>query len=161
MIRRTLIRAEKVYREIEEVGCATFSVLMERLQATRSELFYVLDQLRQEGRVEAVNLGRIFLWCTDRAAAEAVLTKLTEALKSLLCRRSRFATPKEALLLAAEGKEMRKLFSRHMPLRPNTATMQIIDALMMRAFGKPIKTRRGRLYLIRCSSTDKTPTEAA
>ncbi len=85
MIRRTLIREEKVYREIEEAGCVAFSVLMERLQTTRSKLFYVLDQLRQEGRVGSIILGRVALWCTSRAAAEEVLSKLSEALKRLLC----------------------------------------------------------------------------
>ena len=63
MLRKTLMLTEKFYKEIEEAKCATFSVLMERLRATRSELFYVLDKLRQEGRVEAVNLGRVALWC--------------------------------------------------------------------------------------------------
>ncbi len=155
MARRTLARAEKVYREIEEAGCLTSAAIAERLRAAHNELFYVLRMLRQEGRVEAVNLGRISLWCTSRAAAEEVLAKLTEALKALLCRRGRFATPKEAIQLAAEDKEMRKLFSRHMPLRANPATVQIIDALMKKAFGQPIKTSRGHVYHIRCTPAEK------
>ncbi len=154
MIRRTSARAEKIYREIEETGCLTSAAIAERLRATHSELFYVLRMLRQEGRVEAVNLGRVALWCTSRAAAEEVLAKLTEALKSLLCGRGRFATPKEAVQLAAEDKEVRGLFSRYMPLRFNPATVQIIDALMEKAFGQPIKTSRGHVYHIRCTSAE-------
>ncbi len=150
-IRRAPLLAELVYREIKEAGCATSSALMERMCVTHNELFYALDRLRKEGRVEAVSLGRAALWCTSRAEAEAVLTKLTEALKSLLCRRGRFITPKKVLQLAAEHKEAQKLFSRHMSLRPNPATIQIIDALMARAFGKPIKTSRGHVYAIQCT----------
>jgi hypothetical protein len=148
-IRRALL-AELVYREINEAGCATSSALMERMRVTYNELFYALDRLRKEGRIEAVSLGRAAFWCINSAAAEAVLAKLTEALKSLLCRRSRFVTPKEALQLVAEDKEMRKLFSRHMTLRLNPATIQLIDVLMMRAFEKPIKTSRSRIYITQC-----------
>ncbi len=129
-----------------------------QVHVTHNELFYALDKLRKEGRVEAVSLGRVAFWCTSRAAAEAVSTKLTEALKSLLCRHSRFITPKEALQLVSEDKEMRKLFSCHMSLRPNPATAQVIDALMARAFGEPIKTSRGRLYYIQCNHKLNTPT---
>ena len=156
MIRKTLVRTEKICKEIEEAGCLTSSVLMERVRATHTELFYVLDGLRQEGRVEAVNLGRVALWCASRAAAEEVLSRLTEALKSLLCGRVKFATPKKALRFVAEDKEMRKLFSRHMPMRFNTATAQIIDALMARAFGNPIKTSRGNVYHIHCNGKMRT-----
>jgi hypothetical protein len=156
-IRRT-VRAEKAYGEIEKAGCLTFSVLMERLRIGRNELFYVLDKLRQEGRVEAVNLGRVSLWCVSRAAAEEVLSRLEEALKSLLCGRAKFATPKEALQSMAEDKEARRLFSRHMPMRPNVATIQIIDALMRKAFGQQIETSRGRIYHILCVPAEKTPT---
>jgi hypothetical protein len=131
---------------------------MERLRATRSELFYVLDKLRQEGRVEAVNLGRVAFWCASRAAAEEVLAMLSEALKSLLCGRAKFATPKEALQYIAEDKEARRLFSRHMPLRLNTATAQVIDRLMRKAFGQPIETSRGNVYHILCAPAEKTPT---
>jgi len=151
---KTLMRTEKICRQIEEAGCLMFSILMERLRATRTELFYVLDKLRQEGRVEAVNLGRVVLWCASRAAAEEVLSRLTEALKSLLCGRIKFATPKDALRLVAEDKEMRKLFTRHMPMRFNTATAQIIDALMARAFGSPIKTSRGSVYHTHCTEKE-------
>jgi hypothetical protein len=146
---------EKIWREIEEAGCLMFSVLMERVRATRNELFYVLDRLRQEGRVEALSLGRVIFWCAGRAAAEEVLTRLTEALKSLLCGRVKFATPKDALRFVAEDKEMRRLFSRHMPMRFNTATAQVIDALMTRAFGQPIKTSRGNVYHIYCAPAEK------
>ncbi len=151
MIRRALLLVELVYREIKEAGCVASSVLMERMRVTHNELFYALDKLRKEGSVEAVSLGRVAFWCTNRAAAEAVLDMLTEALKNLLCRRGRFITPKEALQLVSEDKEMRKLFSRYMSLRPNPATIQIIDALMIRAFGKPIKTRRSHVYTIQCT----------
>ena len=150
------MRTEKIYREIEEAGCATFLALMERLCITHNELFYVLRRLRQEGRVEAVNLGRVALWCASRAAAEGVLSRLTEALKNLLCGRVKFATPKKALRFIAEDKEARRLFSRHVPLRLNTATAQVIDALMRRAFGRPIETSRGNVYHILCAP--KTPT---
>jgi len=156
VLRKALMLTEKIYREIEEARCATFSVLMEQLRATRTELFYVLDKLRQEGRVEAVNLSRVALWRASRAAAEEVLSRLTEALKSLLCGRAKFATPKEALQYIAEDKEVRRLFSRHMPLRLNTATAQVIDALMRKAFGQPMETSRGRIYHIPCAP--KTPT---
>jgi hypothetical protein len=149
------MRTEEVYKEIGEAKCAAFSVLMERLRATHNELFYVLRKLRQEGRVVAVNLGRAAFWCASRAAAEEVLSRLTETLKSLLCGRRRFATPKEALRLVVENEEARKLFSRHMLLRPNPATAQIIDALMARAFGDPIKTSRGHIYYIRCAPAEK------
>ena len=150
MIKRAPLLAELVYREINEAGCATSSALTERMRVRRNELFYALDRLRKEGRVEAVSLGRAALWCINGAAAEAVLAKLIEALKSLLCRRSRFATPKEVLQLVAEDKEMRNLFSRHMTLRLNPATIQLIDALMTRAFGKPIRRSRSHIYLIQC-----------
>jgi|GEM_PF-3031093 hypothetical protein len=150
---------KKVFKEIERAGCITSSAVAERLRIGRNELFYVLRRLRQEGRVEVVSLGRVALWCTSRAAAEEVLSRLTEALKSLLCRRNRFATPKEALQSIAEDKEARKLFSRHMPMRPNPATIQIIDWLMRKAFGQPIETSRGRIYHILCAPAEKTPTE--
>jgi hypothetical protein len=128
------------------------------VRARHGELFYVLRTLRQEGRIEAANLGRISLWCTSRAAAEEVLAKLTEVLKSLLCGRIGFATPKEALRFITEDKEARKLFSRHMPLRPNPTTIQIVDALMTRALGEPIETSRGRIYHIQCAHRANTPT---
>ena len=148
-VRKVLLR-EAVRREIEEAGCATSSVLTERLRVTHNELFYVLDVLRKDGRVEAIYLGRIALWCTSRTAAEAVTARLADALKSLLCGRVKFATPKEALWLVAEDPEMRKLFSRHMPLRSNATSMQIMDALMTKAFGRPIETSRGHVYTIYC-----------
>jgi len=144
---RTQIRTEKVYKEIEEAGCATSSALMERLRISHNELLYILRRLRQEGRAEAVSLGRIFLWCASRAAAEEVLARLEEALKRAL-RGRRFATPQKVLDLITKDPEARRLFTRHMPLRPNPATIQIIDALMMRAFGEPMKTSRGHVYLI-------------
>jgi hypothetical protein len=150
VLRRTAIRAERIYKEIEEVGCLTSAAIAERLRVSHSELFYVLNALRREGRVEIINLGRVALWCADRTASEEVLSRLAEALRSLLCGR-RFATPKEALQLAAEDKETRKLFSRHMPLRPNPTTMQVIDALMAKAFGEPIKRSRSRIYHIQCA----------
>jgi DNA-binding transcriptional regulator YhcF (GntR family) len=159
MLRRTQIRAEKVYREIEKAGCLTSAVIAEQLQIAHNELFYVLRRLRQEGFVEFVNFGRATFWCAGRAAAEEVFAKLTEALKKLLCRRGRFATPKEALQYIAEDKEARRLFSRHMPMRFNTATAQVIDALMRKAFGQPIETSRGRIYHILCAPAEKTPTE--
>ena len=87
-----------------------------------------MHMLRREGRVEIANLGRVSLWCASRAAAEEVTAKLAETLKALLCRRGRFATPKEALQLVAEDKETWRLFTRHMTLRPNPATIQVIDA---------------------------------
>jgi hypothetical protein len=150
VIKRAPLLAELVYREINEAGCAASSALAERIRVTYNELFYALDRLRKEGRVEAVSLGRAAFWCINSAVAEAVLAKLNEALKSLLCRRNRFATPKEVLQLVAEDEEMRKLFSRHMTLRPNPATIQLIDALMIRAFGKPIRRSRNHIYIIQC-----------
>jgi hypothetical protein len=156
MLRKTLIRIEKVRREIEKAGCVTSSALMERLRIAHSELFYVLHMLRREGRVASASLGRVSLWCASGAAAEEVTAKLAETLKSLLCRRGRFATPKEALQLVAEDKETRRLFTRHITLRPNTATIQVIDVLMRKAFGQPIRSSRGRLYHIHCA--EKTPT---
>jgi hypothetical protein len=155
---RTQIRVEKVYKEIEKARCVTSATLAERLRIGYNELFYVLRRLRQEGRVVAVNLGKISLWCTSRAVAEEVLTRLTEALKNLLCRRSRFATPKKVFRLVAEDKEAQRLFSRHMPMRSNPAIIQIIDALMKRLFGEPIKTNRGHIYYIHCTPAEKTPT---
>jgi hypothetical protein len=112
--------------------------------------------LRREGCVALANLGRVSLWCASRAAAEEVAAKLAEALKALLCRRGRFATPREALQLVAEDKEARRLFTCHMTLRPNPATIQVIDVLMRKAFGQPMRTSRGRLYHIHCA--EKTPT---
>jgi len=155
VLRKTLARAEKAYREIEEAGCITSSALVERLRISYGELFYVLDKLRREGRVVPADLGRASLWCTSRAAAEEVTAKLAEALRSLLCRRGRFATPKKALQLVAEDKEARRLFARHMPLRPNPAVIQVIDALMERAFGEPVRSSRVRIYHIRCAAAEK------
>ena len=65
-----------MFKEIERARCVTSSALMERLCITHNELFYVLRRLRQVGRVESVNLGRVALWCASRAAAEEVLTRL-------------------------------------------------------------------------------------
>jgi hypothetical protein len=96
-IRRAPLPAELVYREINEARCAASSALMERMPATRNELFCALDRLRREDHVEAASLGRAALWCINSAAAEAALAELAEALKSLLRRRSRFTTPKEIL----------------------------------------------------------------
>jgi ribosomal protein S25 len=53
---------ERVYKEIERVGCVTSSAVAERLWITHNELFYVLRRLRQEGRVEAASLDRVALW---------------------------------------------------------------------------------------------------
>jgi len=111
--------------------------------------------LRREGRVAPAGLGRVSLWCASRAAAEEVLAKLAEALKTLLCRRGRFATPKGALQHVAEDKEARGLFTRHMTLRPNPATLQIIDALMERVFGEPVRSSRVCIYHIRCAAAEK------
>jgi hypothetical protein len=149
---RTQTRVEKVYKEIEKAGCVTSSALMEQLQITYDELFYVLRKLRQEGRVGVVSLGRVSLWCISRAAAEEVLSRLEEALKRALGGR-KFATPQKVLDLITKDPETQGLFSHHMPLRPNPATIQAIDALMMRAFGEPIKTSRGNVYLIQYAST--------
>ncbi len=151
--------AEKVYREVEKAGCLTFAAIAERLRATHNELSYVLRRLRREGRVEAVSLGRAVLWCVSREAAEEVLARLSEALKSLFCGRRRFATPKDALQLIAEDKEARRLFSRHMPLRPNPTTVQVIGALMAKAFGEPIKASRNRHYYVQCIHKINAPTE--
>jgi folylpolyglutamate synthase/dihydropteroate synthase len=96
-IRRAPLPAELVYREINEARCAASSAFMRRMRVRRNELFYALDRLRREGRVEALSLGRAALWCINSAAAEAVLAELAEALKGLLRRRSRFVTTKEIL----------------------------------------------------------------
>jgi len=144
---RTQIRVEKVYKEIEKAGCVTSAALAEQLRIDRNELFYVLRRLRQESRVEAVSLGRTFLWCTNRATAEEVFARLEEALKRAL-RGHKFATPQKVLNLITKDPEVRRLFSLHILLHPNPATIQIIDALMMRAFGEPMKTSRGHVYLI-------------
>ena len=157
-IRSASLLAELVYREINEAGCATSSVLMGRLHVTHNELFYALDRLRKEGRVEAVGLGRAAFWCTNRATAEDVLSKLADALKSLLCGRIRFTTPKKALYLITKDPETQKLFSRYMQLYSNPVTVQIIDALMARAFGEPVKTGHNRLYHIQCIHRVDTPT---
>jgi len=147
--RKALLR-EMTYREVREAGCATSSALMERLRTTRNELFYILDGLRREGRVESVYLGRIALWCTSRTAAETATARLADALKSLLCGRVKFATPKETLRFVAEDPEMRELFSRHMQLRSNATSIQVMDVLLTRAFGRPIETSRGHVYTIYC-----------
>jgi ribosomal protein S25 len=81
---RAQIRVEKVYKEVEKAGCVASAVIAERLRIGRNELFYALRKLRQEGRVEAVSLGRIALWCVSRTAAEEILSKLADALKRLL-----------------------------------------------------------------------------
>lgn len=152
MIRKTAIRAEKVHREIEKAGCATFSLLMERLKkVTNNELFYVLDRLRKEGRIETVNLGRISLWCTSREAAEEVLARLGDALRRLLCR-FKYANPKKVFDLISKDPEAKRLFSRHMSLRRNSVAIQLIDALMERVFGEPMRTSRGNVYTIRCDN---------
>lgn len=153
MLKRTLVRAEKVYREIEEAGCLMSAVIGERLRIERNELFYVLRRLRQEGLVEPISFGRVVFWCTSRAAAEEVFTKLVEALKKLLCGRARYATPKEVLQLIAEDKEVQSLFLRHMTPRPNPATVQVVDALMRKAFGRPIRSSREHIYYVACRET--------
>jgi DNA-binding transcriptional regulator YhcF (GntR family) len=152
---RAQIRVEKVYKEVEKAGCVASAVIAERLRIDRNKLLYALRKLRQEGRVEAVSLGKTFLWCASRKAAEEVLAELTEALKKLLC--GRYATPQKALDLIRADPEARRLFSRHIPLRRNPATIQLIDVLM-RVFGEPIKTSRGRVYHIQRVHTDNTPT---
>jgi hypothetical protein len=144
-------RIEKVYKEVEKAGCVASAVIAERLRIGRNKLLYALRKLRQEGRVEAVSLGRTFLWCANREAAEEVLAGLTEALKKLLCGR-RYATSQKALDLIRADPEARRLFSRHIPLRRNSATIQLVDVLLERLFGQPIKTSRGRVYLIQCAS---------
>jgi predicted transcriptional regulator len=154
MLKRTLVRAEKVYRKIEEAGCLMSAVIAERLRIEHNELFYVLRKLRQEGLVEPINFGRVAFWCTSRAAAEEVFTKLVEALKKLLCGSVKYATPREALKFIAEDKEAKNLFSRHMPLRPNPATLQVVDSLMRRAFGQPIRSSCEHIYYIACKSSD-------
>jgi len=151
-VRKALLR-EMVYREVSEAGCAAFSVLMERLHVKHNELSYVLDKLKEEGRVESIYLGRIALWCTNRAAAEEVLVALMEALKKVLCGRVKFATPKEALQLIAKDKEAQRLFSRHTTLRSNPTTVQVIDTLMQQAFGQPIRTSREHIYYVVCRKT--------
>jgi predicted transcriptional regulator len=155
MLKRTLVRAEKVYREIEEAGCLMSAVIGERLRIEHNELFYVLRMLKQEGLVVPVNLGRIAFWCTSRTTAEEVFTKLVEALKKLLCGRVKYATPKEVAQLIAEDKEVQKLFLQHMSLRPNPATLQVIDALMRKAFGQPIRSSRGYIYYIACKTASE------
>jgi hypothetical protein len=57
------------------------------------------------------------------------MAKLFDALMMLLCGH-RYATPKKALHLIHTNAETRKLFSRHMQLRPNPTTIRIVDALM-------------------------------
>jgi hypothetical protein len=151
IVREVKIRAEKVYKEIKEAECVASAVLMERLKATHSELFYVLRMLQREGRVEAVSLGRTSLWCASHEAAEEVLARLTNALKSLLCGRRRYIKSKEAFRLIAEDPEARRLFSRHMLLRYNPATIQLLDALMERLFGEPMKASRGGVYVVQCA----------
>jgi Mn-dependent DtxR family transcriptional regulator len=151
-VTRAQIRVEKVFKEIERAGCITSSAVAERLWITHNELFYVLRRLRQEGRVEAVSLGRVALWCTSRAAAEEVLARLEEALKRVL-RGRKFATLQKVFHLITKDPEARRLFTRHMSLRLNPATIQILDALMSRAFGEPMKTSRGNVYVIQTSTT--------
>ena len=153
MLKRTLARAEKICREIEEAGCLMSAVIRERLNIEHNELFYVLMKLRQGGLVEPISFSRVVFWCTSRTAAEEVLAKLVEALKKLLCGRAKYATPGEALQLIAKDKEARSLFSRHMTLRPNPATAQVIDALMQEAFGQPIRSSRSHVYYITCKKT--------
>jgi len=150
-IREAAIRTEKVYREIEAAGCATALVLMERLKIGRNELKHVLYRLRQEGRVVSVAMGRAALWCTDDEAAEEVLARLGDALRRLLCR-FKYATAKRALRLITKDPEAKRLFSRHMSLRRSSVTIQLIDALMERAFGEPMKTSRGNVYTVQCDN---------
>jgi predicted transcriptional regulator len=152
MLKRTLVRAEKIYREIKEAGCLMSAVIGERLRIEHNKLFYVLRRLKQEGLVEPISFGRVVFWCTNRATAEEVFTKLVEALKKLLCRRVKYATPKEVMQLIAKDKEAQSLFLRHMTLRPNPATAQVIDALMRKAFGQPIRWSRNHVYYITCDS---------
>jgi hypothetical protein len=148
--REAAVRDEKVYREIEAVGCATVSALMERLKVGRSELKHTLHRLRQEGRVVSVSLGRAALWCAGEDAAEEVLANLGEALRRLLCR-FKYASPKKALRLIAKDPEAKRLFSRHMSLRRSSITIQLIDALLERTFGrKPMRTSRGNVYTVQC-----------
>ncbi len=153
MLKRTLVRAEKVYKEIEKAGCLMSAVIGERLRIEHNELFYVLRKLRQKGLVEPISFGRVVFWCTSRAAAEEVFTKLVEVLKKLLCGRVKYATPKEALQLIAKDKEAQSLFLRHMTPRPNPATLQVVDALMRKAFGQPIRTSREHIYYVACRET--------
>jgi hypothetical protein len=155
MLKRTLVRAEEVYREIEKAGCVMSAVIGERLRIEHNELFYVLRRLRQEGLVEPISFCRVAFWCTSRIVAEEVFAKLVEALKKLLCGRVKYATPGEALKFIAEDKEAKNLFSRHMSLRPNPATVQVIDALMKRAFGQPMRASRNNVYYVACKTASE------
>jgi hypothetical protein len=80
------------------------------------------------------------------------MAKLFDALMMLLCGH-RYATPKKALHLIHTNAETRKLFSRHMQLRPNPTTIRIVDALMdLRTADKD----KQRPVLLRNASTQAT-----
>jgi len=131
-----LSRTEEVYKLLQSEGCVTVERARRALGVSRTQAKYVLEQLRAEGRVVSVLMGRVALWCRDGEAATRTLEELTDGARRLLCG-FRFATPSKLLKLITRNREAGRTFSKYVQLSETAATLSFLNALLQTVFGQP------------------------
>jgi hypothetical protein len=151
-------RAGEIVQKIDELvgdGCVTTAAVMKALGLGHTQALYALRLLQAEGRLVQAVVGNVALWCRDRAAAEAAVERLREAVHRLaVANNMRYATPSKILRCAQNDKEAYALLGRYIQLsrvdmRFNAAALAFINAILHLLYGEPIqRSRRKTVYAV-------------
>jgi uncharacterized protein (DUF1778 family) len=156
---------KKVETRVEEVahllrirGCVTVRNVME-LGLSKTQAEVALRYLTESGRAVRVKLGQQFtLWCYSRRSVVRHLRRLKNVLHSLICdAKMKYVRPGKALELILNDKQARRLFSRYISLKTNSAkTLDAVKSLLELNYGKPITyAGGGPVYFVDCQKSPR------
>jgi ribosomal protein S25 len=142
---KTRRKMEKASELVARDGCVAASALRRRLNLSHSQMRHVMYQLLAEGRVVEVVVGKVALWCRDRAAAEDVVKRLKDIVHRLVTANGlRYISPSRVLRLAQPDREAYPLFSRFVPLSRfpddhlHPVALAFADSILASLYGEPV-----------------------
>jgi DNA-binding Lrp family transcriptional regulator len=151
---KTRRRIKQVCDILEREGCVSTSVLVDMFNLDSGNIFHLMKRVIERGCAVKVGVGNTALWCRDRAAAEALVTRLRETVHRLaLENRIRYATPTKILRAVLRDRDAYALLSRFITLSRNVkrfppAALKFVDSVLRSLYGEPLKYRRRTVYIV-------------
>jgi hypothetical protein len=147
-------RLTRVLEILQRGGCVSVGTLMRLLHVSHTEAYHMSRVLLLFRQGVKMKIGKTAVLCRDRAAAEETIAKLRATVHRLAVENNmRYATPAKILRAALKDSGAYELLSRFVPLQRNSthfppATLTFITAILESLYGKPLRRRRGTVYVV-------------
>jgi len=157
-VTQKIVERKKAVLNLLADGCKPTSYVIQKLNTTHTEAFYVLQTLAKEGYIRKYSFGKIAIWCLDQNDYNKLIGELISEIRRLVeTHKLKYVYPMRLYKLILDDIKTYILISKYAPVGTNrSAVLSFLNYILQIMYGPPSFKGEKTVYIT--NLTTETPT---